>query len=278
MITEMLTALRQKQRQLEVAVARSAAAEAHASMLREELAFWREQGMQARRREPPLRQRVLELEAELADLRRQIDTLARRQAQVLVEQLVAALGRALEAGEAVMPGRVISQVETEFKGLLGVTEEGVGLRLYGAEAVSGEALSQVRLAVSAVPASLASHALPLVARSLEHLQAGLSDWPLENGGDSAEKLVAKLARLLTERATWSPAEVATRLDDLSARLQSLAEELPEGSARDRLAAAAANLAARLGQRTRPSPSGSDLNAVAAALQEVAATVDGLGRG
>lgn len=278
MTTEILTALRQKQQQWEVQVARSAAAEARATILQDDVAFWHDQETQARLREQDLRQRLLELEAEVVALRHQMDTLARRQAQVPVEQLVAALGQAVEAGEAVMPGRVISQAEAEFRGLLGVTEDGVGLRLYGAEAVSAEALSQLRLTVSAVPGSLATHALPQVARSLEHLQASLSDWRPDSGAATAQKLVGELARLLAERASWRPAEVGTRLDGLATLLQGLAAELAEGPPRDRLVTVTDVLVATLGSRTKPIPSGSGLNAIAAALQQVAAAVDRLGGG
>jgi hypothetical protein len=272
MIAELLSALQEVQQRLDVQIARVVAAEAHAATLKSDLDYWQEKEKYARERENALRKRLFKLEAELQQLRHKIELLAREKLQALVEQVFAILASAMESSEAVMPGRVISLLEAEIRGIMGLSQKGIGLQFLGAEAALGHAISTVRMGIRSVPASLPSQMLPAVAQALEQLQSILSDWQLKAGADIAQQLVASLTRLLADRESWTAEGIGKQLEELVSELQGLVTALPEGVDRNRLNAAVSNLAEKLTGRARPTPTGSDLGDIASALQRVATAV------
>jgi len=150
-----------------------------------------------------LRQRILDLEAENLKLRRQLDEVARFEADLSVTNLVRSIGMAVAVGEATMPNRTISTVGASVQAYVLPAPEGVALRFQQPElGASAAGLSTTSFELVKVPPTSDAEAPRSLYAVLEDKQRVYTD-PFWQSMEPANRLVAEITKVFGNIAGWS---------------------------------------------------------------------------
>ena len=233
-----------------------------------------------------LRGRLVDTEQEIERLRRLVDALLVKQAdledqlrqaqtagrQVSPAALAAALANAVDRGAAALEGRTIVAGRAEIRASLQVEQGEAGLVLADPRGVEAASLSTISFDLRPVPPTPTEEARRIgvqrVLDALLRLQSALDREVPRAGRETAATALAETSALAA--APPDSTAVGPQLAGLTAVLRRLATWLPE------LAGPAADLEAR---RTAlsPQPSGGELAELAAALEAAAVAAAGQSR-
>ncbi len=175
------------ERRLGATVARAEAAERGAAAAAE-----------AERELVVLRQRVLDLESDLAAARDRVETLTASRADTPVAGLIGGLGIAAELGEATMPGRTLATLGATVQAFILPAGGELGLRL--PDVTSGTA-SSLTFDLARVPGA-AAPAPPVLYSVLEEKAALYESAAWERIAPAGE-LLAEVAQLLAGAGGWT---------------------------------------------------------------------------
>jgi len=217
----------------------------------------------------PLRQRIVDLEAENFRLRTALDKLAQLKADLPLQTLVAGLGLAAAIGEASMPNRAVASIGATVQTYLLPGEEGLGLRFQqpelGAFAVGLSATAFELAKVPPAPGVPAPRSLYAV---LQDKQRVLAEADIARLAPAAQ-LQAKIAELFANSGAWhfgylvqAAADMATQERALAALIAQQATGGVPGAYRAAVEALAALTAALTG---KANPVAGDLLALCSAL-------------
>jgi hypothetical protein len=257
-------------RQATLAQVRAEVAEALAQTLRRE----RDAALGLRaelERENARLQALLEkLQSQLGEVREKLKEAVARRRGMPVEELLAAVLEALEAGSRGLTGRVIADARLELKAALQVEERAAGLQVAAAGLFPPHSLSTLSLTVRPTPPGrweeACARGLAAILMAAQALQEALAREFPPAAAPLAATALAQLSGVLAAPPA-APEEVAAALRPVAESLTLLADRLPK------LAPAARELAGRLAVLP-PRPAEELLGQLAATLAAVARDLSG----
>jgi hypothetical protein len=216
-----------------------------------------------------LRQRILDLEAENVQLRKQLEDLARVKADMSLQQFVESIGLAAAVGEASMPDRAIVAIAMTVQAYVSPSDSDVGIRFQqpelGALAVG---LSSTSLEVAKIPPQAGVAAPRNLYAVMQEKQHVYSD-PFWTRFEQAAQIVAEIAKVFANTGGWNASYLIQAAANIAAIEQDLvsaiAAAVPSETAAEYRAAVDALSALTSALSAKASPVAGDLFALSAAL-------------
>ena len=214
-----------------------------------------------------LSDRVLQLEAENATLRIQLDQLSKFTPDIALEKFVSALAMSVAIGEASMPDRAIPSISATVQSYLAPGAAGVGLRFQAPELAATDArLSTTSFEIAKVPVPPGTAAPRSFYAVLQEKQRVCTD-PFLAKSLQASAIIVEVAKTLANTDSWSFNFLAQSVFTIAGLEKKLADSL-KATGKDATAYGAAvdNLIALDNTlRAKTNPVVGDLLALVAAL-------------